>query len=285
MVDVWLHRFAVLVAVFTLLLVIAGGLVTSNDAAGSIPDWPLSWGKLIPPLEGGIRYEYAHRVLAATVAVLTLALALWSRRRLAWLAFATVIAQAVLGGVAVKLVEPKALVIAHACLAQICFGLVVAQIVMLREAPVAVGKSLDAAGMGPCATMVVALFAQTILGAAVRHQLAGVMPHIAGAVLATVLVMWAGLRVLMHHMDNPRLRRPAMVLLSLTFSQVFLGMGAYLSRVATADAPQPMPMMVWFTVAHVAVGSLAFGAAIVLALVVYWHPSEPEMVHGGMAVA
>ena len=49
----------------TLLLVIAGALVTSNDAGGAIPDWPLSWGKLVPPLEGGIVYAYTHRVLAA----------------------------------------------------------------------------------------------------------------------------------------------------------------------------------------------------------------------------
>jgi cytochrome c oxidase assembly protein subunit 15 len=279
MVHDWLHRFTVVVALFTLLLVIAGGLVTSNDAAGSIPDWPLSWGKLIPPLEGGIRYEFAHRALAASVAVMTLALALWSRRRLAWLAFATVVAQALLGGAAVRLVEPKALVIAHACLAQICFGLVVAQ---LFELPYWGGWERR----GPAIPMAVAaLFAQTILGAAVRHQIVGVIPHIGGAAVATVIVMWAGLGVLMQHMENSRLRRAAMVMLSLTFSQVFLGMGAYLSRVATADAPQPMPMMVWFTVAHVAIGTLAFGSAIILALVVYWHPSDSETVHGGMAVA
>ena len=50
-------------------LVIAGGLVTSNDAALSVPDWPLSWGRLVPRLEGGIRYEFAHRALAVLVAV------------------------------------------------------------------------------------------------------------------------------------------------------------------------------------------------------------------------
>src|SRR5689334_6065551 len=127
MVHSWLHRYAVIVAVFTLLLVIAGGLVTSNDAALSIPDWPRSWGKLIPPLEGGIRYEFAHRVLAATVAVMTFVLALWSRSRLAWLAFAAVIAQALVGGISVLLVTPKSLVVAHAALAEICFGLVLAQ--------------------------------------------------------------------------------------------------------------------------------------------------------------
>src|SRR5690242_21179538 len=106
MVHSWLHRYAVIVAVFTLLLVIAGGLVTSNDAALSIPDWPLAWGRLIPPLEGGIRYEFAHRLLAAMVAVATLGLAVWTRNRLAWLAVAAVLGQALVGGVVVRWVAP-----------------------------------------------------------------------------------------------------------------------------------------------------------------------------------
>ena len=46
----------------TILLLMAGALVTSNDAADSVPDWPLAYGKLIPPLIGGIRFEYTHRV-------------------------------------------------------------------------------------------------------------------------------------------------------------------------------------------------------------------------------
>jgi cytochrome c oxidase assembly protein subunit 15 len=42
--NVWLHRYTVVVAFCTLLLVVAGGLVTSNDAGLSVPDWPLSYG-------------------------------------------------------------------------------------------------------------------------------------------------------------------------------------------------------------------------------------------------
>ena len=38
----------------TLFLVIAGGLVTSNDAGLSVPDWPLSYGRLMPAMEGNI---------------------------------------------------------------------------------------------------------------------------------------------------------------------------------------------------------------------------------------
>ncbi|SPF42954.1 Cytochrome oxidase assembly [Candidatus Sulfopaludibacter sp. SbA4] len=262
-----------MVAVSTLLLVIAGGLVTSNDAAQSVPDWPLSYGKLVPPLEGGIRFEFAHRVLAATVTILTLILALWSRSRLAWVAFAAVVAQALLGGAVVTLVAPKWMPVAHACLAQLVFGLIVAIVVRQYCARrKRVEMSLDPAGTSACAT----LFVQTILGAAVRHNVAGIVPHIVFAAVATLVVMWAGVQVLMHHMENPPFRRSAILLLSLTFSQVFLGMGAYMSRILTADDPQPMPIMISFTVAHVAVGSLAFGAAIAMAIIVG---------HGGMTVA
>ena len=71
-----LHRFAFATSACTVLLLMAGALVTSNDAADSVPDWPLAYGKIIPPLVGGIRYEYAHRLMAGTVAILTLVLAI-----------------------------------------------------------------------------------------------------------------------------------------------------------------------------------------------------------------
>jgi hypothetical protein len=90
----------------------------------------------------------------------------------------------------------------------------------------------------------------------------------------------------MQHMDNATLRRPAMLLLSITFSQVFLGIGAYMARIAYAAAPQPMPVMVWFSVAHVAVGSLAFGASVALAMIVYRQPrTETVMANRGIVIA
>src|SRR6202142_2767558 len=100
------YKFAVATSCCTILLLMAGALVTSNNAADSVPDWPLAYGRIIPPLVGGVRFEYAHRVLAGLVSVLTLILAIWVTRadrrplakRLGWTALALVIAQAVLGG-------------------------------------------------------------------------------------------------------------------------------------------------------------------------------------------
>jgi len=270
--DNGLHRFTIVVAVCTFLLVVAGSLVTSNDAALSVPDWPLSYGRLIPPLEGGIRYEFVHRALAALVTLLTFALAVWLERvetrrwmrRLGWMAVGAVLAQAALGGAAVRLFTPKDVTIVHACLAQICFGLVVA--ITAGQNMTDLARTIDPA---PFAATV-GLFAQTILGALVRYGAAGVAFHIIGAVGVTMLVMWAGLRI--------PLRRPALILLGLTFSQVFLGIGSYMARVINITTPQPLPLTIAFTSAHVAVGSLAFAAAIVLTM-------APPVAHGGVALA
>src|SRR5437899_9420341 len=72
-----LHRFALFTAGCTLLLLVAGALVTSNDAGLSVPDWPLSYGSLTPPMVGGIRYEHSHRLIASFVGLLTIVLAVW----------------------------------------------------------------------------------------------------------------------------------------------------------------------------------------------------------------
>jgi len=115
--NVWLHRYAVLWSFCTLFLVVAGGLVTSNDAGLSVPDWPLSYGKLMPPMEGNVFYEHGHRMVATTVGLLTIGMAIWlvraERRRwmrsLGWIALAAVITQGVLGGMTVLFLAIAAL--------------------------------------------------------------------------------------------------------------------------------------------------------------------------------
>ncbi|PYV17237.1 MAG: cytochrome oxidase assembly protein, partial [Acidobacteria bacterium] len=51
--NLGLHRFAVLLAAATLVLIFVGGLVTSTGSGLAVPDWPLSYGKLFPPMVGG----------------------------------------------------------------------------------------------------------------------------------------------------------------------------------------------------------------------------------------
>src|ERR1700722_5113862 len=82
-----LHRWSILLAFSTLLLVVAGGLVTSRDAGLSAPDWPLSYGKLMPQMEGGIPYEPGHRMIATTVGLFTIVSLVWIFRvdRRSWM--------------------------------------------------------------------------------------------------------------------------------------------------------------------------------------------------------
>src|ERR1700753_4104111 len=72
-----LHRCALLLAVCTLFLVVAGASVTSKEAGLSVPDWPLSYGQVMPEMTGGVFFEHGHRMVATTVGMLTIVLAIW----------------------------------------------------------------------------------------------------------------------------------------------------------------------------------------------------------------
>ena len=84
--TLWLHRFAVLTALATLVLISIGGLVTSHGAGMAVPDWPNSYGynMFTFPVSmwvGGILYEHSHRLAGSVVGFLTLVLALWLNGR------------------------------------------------------------------------------------------------------------------------------------------------------------------------------------------------------------
>src|SRR5216110_306656 len=247
--NAWLHHCTVVVAICTLFLVVAGGLVRSNDAGLSVPDWPLSYGKLMPKMEGGILFEHGHRMVATTVGMLTIGLAIWlSRaekrrwmRRLGWIALAAVIAQGLLGGMTVIFMLPKPVSISHACLAQLFFSTTVLMALFTsaewrRSRPMiedngAPNLHLLALAVPAC------VLAQLALGAAARHRALGVLPHVVGASVVTGMVLWIVIRILVAHSDSLPLRRSALALLVIAVSQIFLGIAAYMSRIATMDAP------------------------------------------------
>src|SRR5579863_579140 len=197
MTSPWLHRYTLLWSFCTLFLVVAGGLVTSNDAGLSVPDWPLSYGKLMPPMEGNVFYEHGHRMVATTVGLLTIGMAIWlvraERRRwmrnLGWIALAAVIAQGVLGGMTVLFLLPKPVSIGHACLAQLFFSTTVAMVLFTSEGWRREPQIVVDAGTPPLRWLAlavpVAILLQLALGAAARHQALGIVPHICGALVVT----------------------------------------------------------------------------------------------------
>jgi heme a synthase len=196
-----LHRFSKFLVVCTVLLILAGSLVTSHDAGLSVPDWPTSYGWnmfTFPPSMwvANILYEHGHRLIASTVGFLTIVLAMWlslaePRRWLKWLGFAAlgaVIAQGVLGGLTVIFFLPASISTAHAGLAEIFFCLTVA-IALFTSPGWMAGygtaalhdpASYDAApgvddvmlrGLATAATALI--FSQILIGATMRHTGAG----------------------------------------------------------------------------------------------------------------
>jgi len=127
------HKYALFVVAWAVILLTAGALVTSEDAALAVPDWPLSYGTLNPPMVGGIAFEHSHRLIATGLGLLVIGLAflLWkylerpSMKYLGLAALGGVVLQGVLGGLTVLQLLHYWLPVMHACLAEIMFAILV----------------------------------------------------------------------------------------------------------------------------------------------------------------
>jgi cytochrome c oxidase assembly protein subunit 15 len=281
------HRFAVFTAGATFCLLIAGALVTSNDAGLSVPDWPTSFGSIykIPHMVGGVRFEHTHRMIAEFVGLLTIILAVWTWRveKRRWMkalavgGLGTVIAQGVLGGLTVLFYLPPAISSAHAALAQTFFCIAVAIAVFtgrrwVEEVPEVELDSRRPSLITLSLLSIFVLYVQLILGAMFRHHGMSWWPHVVNAPVVALVLTWTAVRALAVYSKIEAVRRPSIVLLGLLITQLCLGFVAFLTRVAWGrDAVQPELPMVMSTVAHVAVGALLLATAVVLAIQVWRH--------------
>jgi cytochrome c oxidase assembly protein subunit 15 len=272
------YRFAVATASFTVLLLTAGALVTNNDAGDSVPDWPLAYHRIIPPLVGGIRFEYSHRVIAGIVSIMTLILAIWitakDRRplakRLGWIAVALVLAQAVLGGIRVLEGDPIVSATAHATLAQIFFITLVGIALYVSPWWQSELPQLEDSGSPRTTTMgwwtTFVILGQILLGAAFRHGALGIVPHLIGAGAVIVMVVWTGRVVKSRFRGVKDLRRRVMWLHLFFGIQILLGFAAWWAMTSGIAAVQPTFLYVTLTAAHVVGGALTIGASVLLAL-------------------
>ena len=283
----------------TLVLIVAGALVTSNDAGLSIPDWPRSYGYFtrVPQWVGGIRYEFSHRVIAGSVAVLTLLLAGWTllverRKWLRWLAvgaLCTWVAQAVLGGLTVLLLQPPAVSSAHATVAQtfFCIAVLIAMFTgrsWIEEHPRVEPDSRRPSLITLTLLSVFVLYVQLILGAMFRHHGMSWWPHVIHAAVVAIVLSWTAVRAMTVYPNIAAVRRPSVAMLGLMVAQLCFGFLAFITRVLWGqDAPQPELPMILATVVHVAVGALLLAATVVLAVQVWRNVpvSFEERVPGG----
>jgi cytochrome c oxidase assembly protein subunit 15 len=269
------------------LLIIAGALVTSNDAGLSVPDWPTSFGSLykVPRMVGGVRFEHTHRMIAQVAGLLSIILAIWTWRadRRRWMkylgigALGTVILQGVLGGLTVLFYLPPLISSAHAALAQTFFCLTVAIAIFsgprwVEEVPEVELDTRRPTLITLALLSIFVLYVQLILGAMFRHRGMSWWPHVLNAPVVAIVLTWTSIRALSLYSKIEAVRRPAILLLALLIAQLCLGFLAFLTRVAWGhDAVQPELPMVISTVAHVAVGALLLATAVILAIEVWRH--------------
>ena len=266
----------------TFLLLIAGALVTSNDAGLSVPDWPTSFGSLyrIPPLKGGVLFEHGHRMVAQFIGFLTIIVAVWTQRverrpwikLLGWTALGTVIAQGILGGLTVYFQLPPAISTAHATLGQTFFCIMVSMTLFTSRGWIEDSHEVHSyersSSLATRASVAVGcVWLQLILGAAFRHSGLKLIPHLIGACAVVFMLLWTAIPILKRHGSIPELRKPAVAVLSLLGIQLVLGVASYFTRVVwNPNAAEPEFALVISTVSHVAVGALVLASTLVLAI-------------------
>jgi heme A synthase len=250
--NAWLHRYAILLAACSLLLVITGASVSGNA------ERPLySLGQ-------------SHAIIGAAVGVLTIGLVIWlarvekrtGLRRLGWAVLSAVVVESLLGLQAAPL--PPAVRIAHAFLAQLFFAATVAIAVLTsggwKRSPEPVGRvpMRWLTKLAPAAVL-----AQVALGLAFRHGVLDVMPHLLGAFVIAFFVLGLTLPAIYSSELSP-LRPPAQVLLIILSVQVFLGLALF--TMAPMDIDPAVTIVL--TVVHAATGALTLAATVVMSLLI-----------------
>src|SRR2546430_3430958 len=278
------HRFSVFVVCWTVLLFVAGALVTSKDAALSVTDWPKSHGTWVPPLtmlQGGDLFEFSHRVVAGGLGLLTIALAVLlcvkeTRSWLRWLGLSAalgVAVQAILGGQVVIRLLHYWLPVIHACFAQIVFGAVLAVALFTSKWWVSDQPQLEDSGTPSIHSLAIlnamVIYLQVILGAGFRHKEIPIWPHLACALLVLGMVIWTAVALRKRFVQSGEFSMARILLHAIFGTQFLLGLGAYWSRLTTADAPQPMPVMVTLTVIHTVVGAILLAFSVLVVLMCY----------------
>jgi len=303
-ISPWPHRLAWLLVCATFPLIWLGGTVTTYSAGMAVPDWPGTYGHWIwYPLDlwfgvWDLFLEHGHRLLARSVGLITIALAVvvWRQdprrwmRRLALLAVAGVIFQGTLGGIRV-LWTSEWLAKVHGCTAPLFFALCAVLVTLTSRA----WWQLEASKQHPAgrrlrrltAGCTVAVYLLIVLGAQLRHLAPGdapgwfelwvwlklILAGLTGAVLVWLLVF-----VRRRLRDESTLFRRTALLASLFFVQLVLGAATW---VTNYEWPAWFSNYIWafeyrvvaegrlqvfVTTAHTAVGSLILVAALTLAV-------------------
>lgn len=266
MVNFAPHRWAVTAAAGTLLLLVSGAVVTGDHLRES--------------------FRSIHSGIASVVGLLTVILSIllwqngrvWKRRLAALLMICTIVLAARAG----EMLSPAV----HAVVAHMLFALILtaAHVTSRRwlAGPTIVYdggfpslRSLSLFGAG------ITLF-QVVLGAALRHNSIGVVPHVIGAILVTVVLLIIAAFVLTQFPDHTALVRAAWAMIGMVAIQIALGVAAYVGRLSQPNHVDVSGGLLASTVAHVVFGAATLAAATDLALKVFYHVRPRAVIESGV---
>ena len=124
----WLQGLATATVISVFVLVIIGGVVRVTGSGLGCPDWPLCYGKLLPPLEYTAVIEYTHRFVASVIvgplvlATAIVGIARYRADRWVWIpavvSVPLLIVQGLLGGITVLTHLPGGIVALHLATAE-----------------------------------------------------------------------------------------------------------------------------------------------------------------------
>jgi heme A synthase len=262
----WIHRYAIFVALFALIAIILGAIVTSlerpiatNAAASINPD-----------------FEFWHHMEAGVVVILMLGLAIGLRAQFGWIGLAAGILDGVLGFTGQAFVS-----VLHALLAQIFFGAIVAAAVMTSASWARGPSPIDDTWKPSLRSLAVAVPAiillQTTLGASYRYHELGVLWHILNAMIVLMLNLCVAIFLVRQFPEHPTLRPAAIALGVITGIQVMLGFTTFMMLILF---PETSLAVVITSVLHVATGALTFGAGLSLTILIRYNVRDKRSLTG-----
>ena len=276
-IERWARGLAAATGLSLLALIVAGTLVHTHQAALSVPDWPLSYGKLIlGRWPGNVFYEQLHRVLAAVSALLLTFLLFAVRRRRATAAvrtlFALYLIQVAIGGVIVLRLNPPLVTAVHVVTAQlIACGVWLLAAGVFGEAR-GDGSAAESGKRSRLAVVTAAtLLLQIVLGTLARHPpgksvfVVALLGHIAVALVLVFLVPITSIRLAKRMRSSPGARNTSIGLGVLFILQIAVAVPLFIvSPEPLTEGPTPrfFPAL---HAAHVLLATLLLTASAYLA--------------------
>jgi heme A synthase len=251
MKNPWLHRFAILLAMSALLLIVDGALLGAGTQL--------------------------HIAAATMLGVLTLGSVVWlmstdwrpESRRLGWLTLAIAVVEGAAGLPSVQALAPHAAGILHAVMAPLFFATLVGIAVVTSPAWSRGPEFVTDYGWPSIRSLSILtpalVLLQIVLGAAFRQKTLTLLPHVLGAMFVALVILLESIFVLQQFPSHRALRTAAKTLLGIAFGQVFLGLMALIMKSMTEETDLAAIISV---AAHITGGALTLAVTMVLSILI-----------------